>query len=545
MKKKVIFLYLAFLFLISLGIVISVHTSLPKNVGANHSQVYSFNITLNNTGGQLLNITQINITLPPGIDFIPGTNETNTLYESFVNSTNVAGLTNLSWANITKGYLINGSVNGSSFLFNATINTSIVLSHIAYAGGQYNITIWSQSGTTYTLTNLSVNVSDVMAPYNFYFYSYTPDDSDNLSQDFIPVNVTALDNIGVSEFIIYLHNSTKLVNSTNLTVSGTNVSAFINYTSLPDEFYYLNVTVNDSSNNNNLSLNMNVTLDTTAPVSQLSSPANGTETATSPYNFYVNLTDNLGLANITLYLWNATSASAAIITNTTIISGATNTSNLSVNFPSAGTYTWNYLVTDSANNLVFNSTNYTIIVTSTAGTYTGVSGGGGSLTWSTTFVLTENQFKEGIKKSLRAKQRIKVEVVSGNTKQEHYVGVKEVTAVAVTLLIESNPIEVTMKYQDSEKFDLTEDGYYDINIKIYELSSTSVGLWVKSIHEKVPEEKKSVVEKVTETVKETVETAKENSTWIIILIVLIILIIAAIVYYKKYYKIKQKEYNNK
>ena len=87
-------------------------------------------------------------------------------------------------------------------------------------------------------------------------------DNANLSQNWIFVNVTATDTNNDSMTFV-LFNSTGQVNSTIYSGYGTNT---INWTSLPDETYTYNVTVNDTFTNSNTTSTYTITLDITDPV---------------------------------------------------------------------------------------------------------------------------------------------------------------------------------------------------------------------------------------------------------------------------------------
>jgi hypothetical protein len=142
-------------------------------------------------------------------------------------------------------------------------------------------------------------------------------------------------------------NSWSTPTSTNLTTP----LGLVNYT----------VYANDTGGNLvNLSSNFTTT-DTTSPIVNLTSPANGDFAGIneSIQYFLGNFSDNYRLQNSTFYLWN----SSDILVNQTTrnISGIINSTNLTVNLTSPGIYYWNYFVCDYAGNCNWNSTNYTLI----------------------------------------------------------------------------------------------------------------------------------------------------------------------------------------
>ncbi|MBX4196406.1 LamG domain-containing protein [Candidatus Pacearchaeota archaeon] len=93
------------------------------------------------------------------------------------------------------------------------------------------------------------------------------------------------------------------------------------------------------------------------PVANLYTPANGTTTGVADMGFNATFTDDTGVNNATLWIWNTTS-----LVNTTmrVLRGTTNNTNISVTLPRGGTYFWNYQVNDTVGNSSFNRTNFTL-----------------------------------------------------------------------------------------------------------------------------------------------------------------------------------------
>ncbi len=224
MKRGVIILCV---FVLSICLVSAVHEISPLSFSADVGTSTLYYITVNNTdAGQTANITQVNITIPDSFSFTINTNGTNSL-STFTNTSTI-----LSWTNSTE-YVINGS-EWKNFWFNATASTP----------GSYNIAVITINGTSSSSSNINVEVNDTTSP-SINFTSPTPANNSTLSQSYIPINVTATDNVAIDTIIIYLYNSTDLLNST------TNLTSpyFVNFTNLPDGTYYINATVNDPSGN--------------------------------------------------------------------------------------------------------------------------------------------------------------------------------------------------------------------------------------------------------------------------------------------------------
>lgn len=95
-----------------------------------------------------------------------------------------------------------------------------------------------------------------------------------------------------------------------------------------------------------------------APVVTLLAPTNGSTSQIATISFNASFTDNLGLVNATLYVWNSTGS----LINTTVraISGTSTTVNTTLVLPYYGRFTWNYQALDSVGNTAFNGTNFTV-----------------------------------------------------------------------------------------------------------------------------------------------------------------------------------------
>ncbi|MCK5624259.1 hypothetical protein KAI04_00265 [Candidatus Pacearchaeota archaeon] len=146
-------------------------------------------------------------------------------------------------------------------LFNINSGTGVISDiPTENEAGTYLIEINVSDGTVNTTDIFSYTINDVGSP-NIDFQPPTETNESQLTRDYIQVNITASDSIGIDTITIYLYNQTSLVNETTNPTS----PYFVNFTNLPDEFYYFNATVNDTSGNTNQTETITVSTDTGAP----------------------------------------------------------------------------------------------------------------------------------------------------------------------------------------------------------------------------------------------------------------------------------------
>jgi len=153
--------------------------------------------------------------------------------------------------------------------------------------------------------------------------------------------------------------------------------------------------------------------------------------------------------------------------------------------PNAGGYCY---VNTTANMLYMRVPHFTGSGINLAGTAPGTgttpraTSGGTPLYWKTTHVVTEEQFKEGFTKQLEVKERMKV-TVSG---ESHYIGVVELTSTTATINVTSAPQQATLSVGGEEKFDVIDDNYYDISVKLDGIANSKANITILSIHDEIP-----------------------------------------------------------
>ncbi len=100
-------------------------------------------------------------------------------------------------------------------------------------------------------------------------------------------------------------------------------------------------------------------LDETAPNVTLSSPADTITTNTMNQTFSCNATDELGLENITFYLWNST---GIYNQTTTDVSGTFNETSINITNLAYDNYKWNCLAYDQNGNSAFADSNFSLYI---------------------------------------------------------------------------------------------------------------------------------------------------------------------------------------
>jgi len=276
-------------------------------------------------------------------------------------------------------------------------------------------------------------------------------------------------------------------------------------TSIAEGNYVAKFWCNDTANNVNNSELVNFTIDTTNPsVSHACSPT------TISFGGKVTCTCSISDAG----------------------TGINPTFTVSPQYPTTqlyGTQTTTCSATDYAGNSASSAVTYYVIGGGGGG---GASSGvGGYQGYDNTFVEDAKEFSEirEITRSLSKKDRMRIKIDT----QAHYIGVKELTGTSATIEVSSTPQEVVFNIGDENKFDVTEDGYYDLKVKLNSIESEKADITIKSIHEKIPEVEEEVG--FEEKVEEELKTLKENpwKIWVIIGIILIVIIAGYFILRKK------------
>lgn len=93
--------------------------------------------------------------------------------------------------------------------------------------------------------------------------------------------------------------------------------------------------------------------------------------------------------------------------------------------------------------------------------------------------LSEEEFSQGTNFDLKENKEVKFNL----DEEAHTIKVDSINDNKVSLTIQSNPIKVDLKIGEEKKFDLNNDDFYDIKIKLNNIIDGVPDLYVKKIHE--------------------------------------------------------------
>jgi hypothetical protein len=476
---------------LSVQLILGAHV-ISTSQGANYSinesslNIYTLNITVNNTDTTAIaNITNINITLPTTLSFISNTNGTSAGAHVFLNKSST-----LTWNNTN----LVMNLTWKYFWFNVSVSSP----------GSYVIIVNTSNTTKTYTTNITFRINDTTIPATISFANPGINSSSNLSKSSIAVNVSATDNGVISDIIIQLFNSTH--NQINYTNSTTLKSTFINFTGLAQGNYYVNATVNDTYRNTNYTTTLSILLDTVGP------------------QVVYNCSDSSFYSGDTI----TCSCTAYDVYDTSPTLSVTGFSTVNVGDNLIATCT----ATDDAGNVNTSSFSYSV---TGSGDYAPGSGGGSSssTSYTQTFADDSKDFSliKEITRQLEVKSRTRIKI--NNTL--HTVGVKALTTTTATVEVSSVTQEKVLNLGDEQKFDVTSDGYYDINVKLVSITSNKANLTIKSIYEKViattaTQKNESSSSESQEQQGTASEGTKTNKTWIVIVIIVIVVLIGWAVY---------------
>ncbi|UGV41697.1 fibronectin type III domain-containing protein [Methanococcoides orientis] len=207
------------------------------------------------------------------------------------------------------------------------------------ADGVYylNATVVDLAGNTNTTSTLEITLDTAKPAIDF---NDETTDAGNFSQSYIVGNISVSD-MWLNASGIYLYNSSGVVDS-SISAEPTHS---VTFSGLADDYYQLNASVWDYAGNTNETETRSILLDTTDPVIVFNDDVLPSGNFSQDWVFAnVTASDNMGIRNVTIYLYNSTG-----LFNSTSYPGS-----LSVNFTSlqSGMYYLNATVEDLGGNIV-------------------------------------------------------------------------------------------------------------------------------------------------------------------------------------------------
>ncbi len=158
--------------------------------------------------------------------------------------------------------------------------------------------------------------------------------------------------------------------------------------------------------------------------------------------------------------------------------------------------------------------------------------------WTRTYVYDNKEFseQEPLTKELARRHRIRIKI-NGTS---HYIGVVNITSTSAVINVSSTPQQATLLIGDEKKFDVTDDNYYDILVKLNNITNNKANLTISPIHEEIPQqtteeqqqEQQQQEQGEEETTPQEEETTEKSSRlWIWIIVLVIVVIVGIVVFY--------------
>ncbi|MFH0808831.1 MAG: S8 family serine peptidase [archaeon] len=402
-------------------------------------------------------------------------------------SVNVSGVQNSSSFSLEG--MAEGEYNWSCFGYDVKNNLGIVSANFSLTVGGIEVSLNSPADESYTNVNTS--------SFNCSATSESAYELSNMS------------------FRIWNSSSDLVYNETKNISGFENVSIF-NYTFLYDDDYLWECVALNNNSEEGDGVNYSLTYDSAAPNITLTSlPSSETSNSISK-DFGFNVSDE-NIANCSLIV-----NDIVVLTNSSV---DVSVGQLFSRTFTPGTYAWNINCSDLAGNVNSSVENNFVI---TAVPSSGGGGGGGSSSSSPKIfvALVDNLFSDdGYTQVLKVKEKISFSANSGS----HSLSVLKVGSDYVSILIQSEPVELNLYVGQEEKFNLSSSDYYDLYVRLNSISGESVNVTVKRIFELI--ENESFVDSVDVSEMDDLIDAKVSSdkkreyfSWIVVVLILIVVV---------------------
>lgn len=181
---------------------------------------------------------------------------------------------------------------------------------------------------------------------------------------------------------------------------------------------------------------------------------------------------------------------------------------------------------------------YNIVVPATATDDSSSSGGGGGTTGGAiTYTVSDEQFINSYTKALRVKDSLRFSVGG----ESHNLKINSLTASTITINITSELQQATLSVEDTRRFELSGDNYYDLSVTLNSINMTTsrAEITILSINTEITDEtiveeakKESEASKIKEVEDKSESFFDKFGLWIFIAVVLI-LVLSVVIYFKR------------
>ena len=163
------------------------------------------------------------------------------------------------------------------------------------------------------------------------------------------------------------------------------------------------------------------------------------------------------------------------------------------------------------------------------------SSGGGGKRLNITYEIKEDEIKEEVSKILYLDDKIIFQIQSA----KHSIKILKIEKDYAEIEISSNPINDTLLINQSKKYNLNDDLFYDIFVRLEGIKNNKANLTIKEIHEQIElpkeqiDENKAEIPREVKGEKELEKEAKRKYYILIYLIFALVILFIVIISVKK------------
>lgn len=369
------------------------------------------------------------------------------IYDTDHNFSFLDSIINSSYDGVSELYVA-GDVTGGVWNFTNTTKTDGSRINTTWSGGA--------AGTFNNLWRLNIRVNNSLG----YLENATVSVWDRNGDLLFSENTGVDGSINVKDLLEYS------------TINGSSLAYYTPHTiNITKTGYESNSTIYNATLEGNID-HLVILSDTAPPEVTIVSPASEQIFSTSFVSFEVHTNENSS-CNYSLDFGTTNYSLTANSTGT----GHTNSISLS-----NGDYTVNYYCFDIFENA--NNTNLNVSFSVSASSYKNspsASGNSVSYFWEENYFINQSQFNQGYLKELKTKQRFEIRIKGKN----HYIGVVSLNSTNAVINVSSISQQKILGIGGEWKVEITGDSYYDLIVKLNNITDSKAEVFVKSINEKI------------------------------------------------------------